>query len=311
MGNSLFEEARRLFGKNIAFREPLSKHCSFGIGGPADLFLSAADIGLLKEGLAFCREWSLPYLVLGRGTNMLVPDSGVRGMVICVRAGSVHFDQNRVVAQAGASLQKLARMVAERGLAGMEFAVGIPGSVGGAAITNAGAHGGWIGELIEEVRLVETSAVRGSGSGVGGGEVRLGKNDLRFGYRESNLRHFPGIVSEVILVLHEDEPQAIRERMERYLLLRRSSQPIRCRSAGSVFKNVGGQAAGRLIDLAGCKGMRRGGAVVSHKHANFIINSGGATYSDVKALIEDVREKVRAAHGVELELEIIDLGDWA
>jgi UDP-N-acetylmuramate dehydrogenase len=134
---------------------------------------------------------------------------------------------------------------------------------------------------------------------------------LRFGYRESNLRDFPGIVSEVILVFREDEPQAVKERMDRFLLLRRSSQPIRCRSAGSVFKNVEGQAAGRLIDLAGCKGMRRGGAVVSHKHANFIINSGGATYSDVKALIENVREKVRAAHGVELELEIIDLGDWA
>ncbi|MDP2896092.1 MAG: UDP-N-acetylmuramate dehydrogenase [bacterium] len=302
MGNTLLEEARRLFGKNIALAEPLSKHCSFGIGGPADLFLSAADIRLLREGLAFCREWSLPYFVLGRGTNVLVPDAGVRGMVICVRAGSVQFDRNRVVAQAGASLQKLARMVAERGLAGMEFAVGIPGSVGGAAIMNAGAHGGWIGEPIEEVRLVETS---------GGGEVRLGKSDLRFGYRESNLRRFPGIISEVILVLHEDEPQAIKERMDQFLLLRKLSQPIRCRSAGSVFKNVEGQAAGRLIDLAGCKGMRRGGAVVSHKHANFIITSGGATYSDVKALIEDVREKVRAAHGVELELEIIDLGDWA
>lgn len=302
MGKSLFEEARRLFGKNIAFREPLSKHCSFGIGGPADLFLSAADIGLLKEGLAFCREWSLPYFVLGKGTNVLVPDSGVRGMVICVQAGSVQFDRNRVVAQAGASLQKLARMVAERGLTGMEFAVGIPGSVGGAAIMNAGAHGGWIGELIEEVRLVESSGV---------GEVCLGKSDLRFGYRESNLQRFPGIISEVILVFREDDPQAIKERMKQFLLLRRSSQPIRCRSAGSVFKNVEGQAAGKLIDLAGCKGMRCGGAVVSHKHANFIINSGGATYSDVKVLIEDVREKVRAAHGVELELEIIDLGDWA
>jgi UDP-N-acetylmuramate dehydrogenase len=297
----LFEEARRLFGKNIASAEPLSKHCSFGIGGPADLFLSAADIRLLREGLAFCRVWSLPYLVLGRGTNALVPDSGVRGMVICVRAGAVQFDRTRVVAQAGASLQKLARMVAEHGLAGMEFAVGIPGSVGGAAIMNAGAHGGWIAELIEEVRLVESS----------GREVCLGKSDLRFGYRESNLRHFPGIVSEVTLVLRENEREAIRQRTERFLLLRRSSQPIRCRSAGSVFKNVQGHAAGKLIDLAGCKGMRRGGAVVSHKHANFIINSGGASYSDVKALIEDVRQKVIAAHGVELELEIIDLGDWA
>jgi UDP-N-acetylmuramate dehydrogenase len=299
VGKRLFKEARRRFGKNIAFDEPLSGHCSFGIGGPAELFLSVTEVRLLAESLAFCRERSLPYFVLGKGTNVLAPDSGVRGMVICVRAGSVLFDRNRVVAQAGAPLQKLTRMVAARGLAGMEFAVGIPGSIGGAAIMNAGAHGGWIGGLIEAVSLVESS----------GQEVRLGKSDLQFGYRESNLRHFLGIILEVTLIFREDDPLAIKDRMERFLLLRRSSQPIRCRSAGSVFKNVGGEAAGKLIDLAGCKGMRRGGAIVSQKHANFIINRGGATYSDVKALIEDVKEKVREAHGVELELEIIDLGD--
>jgi UDP-N-acetylmuramate dehydrogenase len=299
VGKSLSEEASRRFGKNIAFGEPLSKHCSFGIGGPAEVFLSARDIRLLKEGLAFCREWSLPYFVLGRGTNVLVPDSGVRGMVICVRAGSVSVEGNRVAAQAGASLQKVTRMAAERGLGGLEFAVGIPGSVGGAAIMNAGAHGGWIGELIEEVRLVESS----------GGEVCPGRSELQFGYRESSLRDYPGIVSEVALILQEDEPEGVKERMARFLRLRRFSQPRPAGSAGSVFKNSGGQAAGRLIDLAGCKGMRRGGAIVSQKHANFIINSGGATYLDVKGLIEEVRERVRAAHRVELELEIIDLGD--
>lgn len=299
MGRRLVEEARRRFGKDIAFDEPLSRHCSFGIGGPAELFVSVRDTRLLPEALAFCREWSLPYFVLGRGTNVLVPDSGIGGMVICVRAGSVSFERNRVVSQAGAPLPKLARVVAARGLAGLEFAVGIPGSVGGAAIMNAGAHGGWIGELIEEVRLVESS----------GREVCLGKKDLQFGYRESNLKHFSGIISEVTLVLRQDEPQSIKERMEQFLLLRRASQPRPAGSAGSVFKNSGGEAAGRLIDLAGCKGMRRGGAVVSQKHANFIINSGGAKYRDVKALIEEVREKVRAAHRVELELEIIDLGD--
>lgn len=299
MGRGLSEEASRCFGKDIAFQEPLSKHCSFGIGGPAELLLAVRDVQRLPEALAFCREWSLPYVVLGRGTNVLVPDTGVRGMVIWVRAGSLLFERNRVVAQAGAPLQKLARVVAERRLAGLEFAVGIPGSVGGAAIMNAGAHGGWIGELIEKVRLVESS----------GRAVWLEKKDLHFSYRESNLRHIPGIVSEVTLVLREDNPQSIQERMERFLLLRRVSQPRPAGSAGSVFKNLGEEAAGRLIDLAGCKGMRRGGAIVSQKHANFIVNRGRATYADVKGLIEDVREKVRATHGVELELEIIDLGD--
>jgi UDP-N-acetylmuramate dehydrogenase len=292
-------EAKRLLGRSIVENEPLAKHCSFRIGGPARLFLSAKNVATLKQALGFCGRFFLPFVVLGRGTNVLIPDSGFEGMVICVDVRNVEFAGRRVRAQAGASLQQVAKAAVERGLAGMEFCAGIPGSVGGAVVMNAGAHGEWIGSLVEEVSAFDPS----------GGEVGFSKEDLRFSYRDSNLRRFPGIVYEVTLVLRGDEPAAIKERMKRLLEIRRSSQPVAARCAGSVFKNAPGEAAGRLIDLAGCKGMRRGGAVVSRKHANFIVNRGGATYSDVKGLIEDVRERVRKAHGIELELEIIDLGD--
>jgi len=299
MPDEVVQEAKQLFGKNIAENESLAKHCSFQIGGPARLFLSGKDVATLKQALGFCARLSLPFVILGRGTNVLIRDSGFEGMVICVRSSTVEFFGNHVHVQAGASLQRLARAAAERGLAGLEFCAGIPGSVGGAAIMNAGAHGEWIGSLIEEVSRLEPS----------GGEVCSRKKDLHFRYRESNLQGLSGVVSEVTLALREDDPGAIKERMKRLLKIRRSSQPVAARCAGSVFKNAPGEAAGRLIDLAGCKGMRRGGAVVSRKHANFIVNRGGATYSDVKGLIEVVRERVRKAHGIELKLEIIDLGD--
>lgn len=297
----LVREARRLFRQDIAEDEPLAKHCSFRIGGPAKLFLRARELSALSKSLAFCGENSLPFLVLGQGTNVLVPDRGYEGMVICVRANAVRFAGQEIVAEAGASLRKVARAAAESSLAGMEFCVGIPGSVGGAIVMNAGAHGERIGDLVREVSAFEPS----------GRKVCFQREDIRFRYRESSLQEFPGIVAAVTLALRQDDPRAVEERMKHLLEVRRSSQPrlgvARC--AGSVFKNPPGDYAGRLIELAGCKGMRRGGALVSRKHANFIVNRGGATYSDVKRLIEAVRETVTKVHRVELELEIIDLGE--
>jgi len=298
---TLVQEAKRLFGKDIAENEPLAKHCSFRIGGPAELFLQARKVGTLKEGLAFCRQKWLPFTVLGRGTNVLVPDSGVRGMVISVRVGAMVCGDPTITAEAGASLQKVARVTAEAGLSGLEFTAGIPGSIGGAAFMNAGAHGSSLGKLVELIVGIDDSAR----------EVLFGRKDLRFGYRESSLQDFPGIVCDVVLALRKDDPRAIRDRMDQFMVVRRATQPVRARCAGSIFKNPKGQSAGRLIELAGCKGMRRGGAIVSRKHANFIVNRSGASYADVKGLIEDVRERVWKAHGIELELEIIDLGDSA
>ena len=294
----MVREARRLFGVAIAENELLAKHCSFRIGGPARLFLWVRGASALREALIFCGEHSFPFMVLGRGTNVLVPDSGFEGMVVCMRAGGVRFAGQTVAADAGESLQKVAKAAAERGLAGMEFCAGIPGSVGGAAVTNAGAHGKWFGSLIRE----------GSGFEPSGAEASFRKNDLHFSYRESSLRDFPGIVATVTLALRRDDARAVKERMERLLAIRRKAQPVRARCAGSVFKNPPGDPAGKLIELAGCKGMRRGGATVSRKHANFIVNRGGATYADVKGLIEAVRERVNRVHGVALDLEIIDLG---
>jgi UDP-N-acetylmuramate dehydrogenase len=297
----LVREARRLFGEDVAENEALARHCSFRIGGEAALFLRARQISALRKALAFCRENSVPFVVLGRGTNVLVPDSRFEGMVIGVRASGVQFEGKRLVAEAGASLQQVAEGAVERGLAGMEFCIGIPGSVGGAVIMNAGAHGGCIGDLVEEV----------TGFDPLGGEVRFGKGDLRFGYRESSLQEFPGIVATATLGLDWGDSRAIREKMDRLWAVRRKTQPTGVRCAGSVFRNPPDDPAGKLIELAGCKGMRRGGAAVSRKHANFIVNRGGASYSDVKGLIEAVRERVRMVHGVELELEIIDLGEKA
>jgi len=297
----LVREAKRSFGEDIAENEPLTKHCSFRIGGPAKLFLRAREVSALRKSLVFCSENSLPFFVLGRGTNVLVPDRGYEGMVICVRANAVRVAGQEIVAEAGVSLRKVAKAAAESGLAGMEFCAGIPGSVGGAIVMNAGAHGERIGDLVREVLGVEIS----------GREVHFQREDIRFRYRESSLQEFPGIVAAVTFALRQENPRSVEERMRRLLEVRRSSQPrlgvARC--AGSVFKNPHGDYAGRLIELAGCKGMRRGEALVSRKHANFIVNRRGATYSDVKGLIEAVRERVRKVHGVELELEIIDLGE--
>ena len=196
-------------------------------------------------------------------------------------------------------MPKMVKTAIERGLAGLERFAGIPGSVGGAAVMNAGAHGNWIGSLIHEVLAFTPS----------GQEVRVPKDSLSFGYRTSSLREFPGIVAAVTFVLERDDPTVAKKRMEEFLEIRRKAQPVGARCAGSVFKNPPGNSAGRLIELAGCKGMLRGEALVSRKHANFIVNRGGATYSDVKGLIEALRERVRKVHGVDLDLEIIDLGE--
>jgi UDP-N-acetylmuramate dehydrogenase len=293
------EEARCHVDESVVEGEPLSRHCSFRIGGPAGLFLPLRDISVLPRALAFCRAKSIPFFVLGRGTNMLFPDSGYEGMVICIRAKGMQFNGERVVLETGVSLEKASMKSAKEGLAGLEFCGGIPGSVGGAAVMNAGAHGESMGALIEEV----------SGVNASGESVRFGKGDLEFGYRESSLQGFGGVVTEVVLHLSRDGPRSIEKRMKQWLEIRRSTQPVGARCAGSVFKNPEGDSAGRLIDLAGCKGLERGGAKVSERHANFIVNRGGATYSDVKGLIEAVRERVRKTHGVELKLEVIDLGD--
>ena len=301
MREGVVREAKRLFGEDIRENEPLSEHCSFQIGGPARLFLRARRPSALEQVLVFCGENSVPLFVLGRGTNVLVPDSGFDGMVISVEAKSMQFSGERIVAEAGVSLPKMVKTAIERGLAGLEFFAGIPGSVGGAAVMNAGAHGKWIGSLIHEVQAFAPT----------GQELLVARNSLSFGYRTSSLREFPGIVAAVTLAVEEGDAATTKKRMEEFLEMRRRTQPVGARCAGSVFKNPPGNSAGRLIELAGCKGMSRGGALVSRKHANFIVNRGGATYSDVKGLIAALKERVKNVHGVVLELEIVDLGEEA
>ncbi len=301
LGEEILREATALFGKNVLLDEPLAKHCSFRIGGPADVFIRARNVGTLKKALRFCEINVLPAELLGRGTNVLVPDSGLRGIVISVETKGMFFDENMAVVEAGEHLQRVVKEAATRGLSGLEFAVGIPGSAGGAVFMNAGAHGAWTGGLVHRVVGIDFL----------GRERLFRRKDLRFGYRKSTFHNFAGVVAEFTLALREDDPRSIREKMEEFSQARRATQPVGARCAGSVFRNPKGHSAGKLIELAGCKGMRRGGAVVSRKHANFIVNRGGASYADVKGLIEDVREKVWKAHRITLKREIVDLGETA
>ena len=295
--------ALRLFGQaTLRLNEPMSGHTSFRIGGPALFFATPTDVPTLRSLLAFCCAEGLPWFVLGFGTNLLVADAGYRGMVIHLRRGweSLHVSGTGMEVGAGHSLPKLARKAAEAGLSGLEFAAGIPGSVGGALAMNAGAFGGCMADAVRRADCLTPDR----------GEVSLNAAEMAFAYRHSRILDEPLIVTRAHLALKPDERQTILRRMEEFQAQRKTRQPWSARSAGSVFRNPPGDAAGRLIEAAGCKGLRVGGALVSPKHANFIVNAGGATAADVLALLREVQRRVREQSGVRLEPEITLLGEF-
>ncbi len=283
----------------VLWQEDLKRRTTFGIGGPADLWLEPAD----EEGLAALarrsRAAGCRCLVLGMGSNVLAPDEGYRGVVIhpgAAFSGAV-FEGRLARAGAGLSLGALLRRAQEAGLAGLEWSAGIPGSVGGAVATNAGARGESLGDRVRAVRAVAAD----------GSLVTLRKEELGFGYRRSTLPR-DAVVVEVELELERGEPARIAALSEEFMEKRKASQPIGMRSAGSVFKNPPGDTAGRLIDEAGLAGRTSGGASVSAKHANFIVNDGGARACDVLALMELVEREVQERFGVRLEREIQVIG---
>ncbi len=291
-----------LGGDWLSTDEPLARHTSFRIGGPALLFASPPDTEALRRALAFCADEDLPWFVLGRGTNLLISDSGYHGMVIHLgKAWAwLRISGHTVAVGAAYPLPALARKAADAGLAGLEFAAGIPGSVGGAVAMNAGAFGGNMAGVVREVECILPS-----------GETRaLAGADMEFAYRHSRALAQSIIVIAAHLTLTPDNPADIRRRMDAYHAQRKARQPLSAWSAGSVFRNPPGDAAGRLIEAAGCKGMRRGGALVSPKHANFIVNTGGATAADVLALMREVQRRVWETFGVRLEPEIRLLGEF-
>ncbi len=241
------------------------------------------------------------FAVLGRGSNVLVSDGGVRGVVVKIGHGldRVRWDGAQVVAEAGSGLPSLASRAARRGLGGLEFAAGIPGSVGGAVVMNAGAHGHCMAEVVERVRVLTPR-----------GEETWENPALGFAYRTSRLQQEAAVVLEVALRLRPEDPAAVRARMEEWLRVRACTQPVGPPSSGCIFRNPPGDAAGRLIELAGCKGLRVGDVRVSTLHANYILNEGGGRAADVLRLVEAVRDRVRRAFGVDLELEVQLVGEF-
>ena len=285
---------------NVALDEPMSKHTSFRIGGPADLFVTPDDIDELRDVVAACRAAGVPHFVLGCGSDLLVADEGYRGVIVSCTKGLVNvaIDGETMACQAGVPLREASEMACELGLSGLEFACGIPGSVGGACFMNAGAYGGCVADVLESVRCLMPDGTQQS----------IPVEELALGYRASRVRDEGLVVLSATFRLHEGDQDDIRARMDDFTQRRRKKQPLELPSAGSTFKRPEGHFAGKLISDAGLKGYAHGGASVSTKHAGFVVNNGGATAADVHAVIRHVQDEVERQFGVRLEPELRFLG---
>ncbi len=291
---------REAFGERLLLDEPLAKHTSARIGGPADAFLVARSADDLRRAAAIAWAHEVPLTVLGGGSNILISDRGVRGLVIHNRTSRIRFGPDCVIADSGVGLMTLARRCIKRGLAGLEWAIGVPGTLGGALYGNAGAHGGDMSDSTRTVLLATPE-----------GDRVLAAEEMGFEYRSSALKRErrPALILEAELALTPEAPAAIQARADAFTAHRRRTQPPGA-TLGSTFKNPPGDYAGRLIDAAGLKGAQRGGARISEKHANFFLNVENATADDVIALIEHARAEVLRCFGVLLELEIELVGEW-
>ena len=285
---------------NVALDEPMSVHTSFRIGGPADLFVTPDDIDELRDVVAACRAAGVPHFVLGCGSDLLVADEGYRGVIVSCTKGLVNvaIDGETMACQAGVPLREASEMACELGLSGLEFACGIPGSVGGACFMNAGAYGGCVADVLESVRCLMPDGTQQS----------IPVEELALGYRASRVRDEGLVVLSATFRLHESDQDDIRARMDDFTQRRRKKQPLELPSAGSTFKRPEGHFAGKLISDAGLKGYAHGGAGVSTKHAGFVVNNGGATAADVHAVIRHVQDEVERQFGVRLEPELRFLG---
>lgn len=298
----LHAELRQSISCPVCLQEPMSKHTSWHIGGPADLLVKPRNEEDLRRALIYARENDLPVTVIGNGTNLLVADQGIRGMVIKIGPGlaDINVDGCMIHAGAGVPLPLLARKAMLAGLAGFEFLAGIPGTVGGALVMNAGANGCAIGERVRRVTAFDYA----------GNSLTFEAHDLTFAYRRSCLARRNIIAANVVLEGRPDRAEEVKQRMELYLARRRQTQPLEYPNAGSVFKNPPGNSAGRLIELAGCKEMRVGNIQVSQRHANFFVNLGGGTAGDVLEIIRRVQNVVEEKCGIKLVLEVQKLGEF-
>lgn len=326
----MIEELGAIFGKRLRAEEPLARHGTFGVGGPAEAWVTVTREDELPRLAALARERGWPLMLVGNGTNVLYADAGARGIVARMALNEWRIEEPEaerplLVAGAGVSLPKLANDLAERGLAGFEWSAGVPGTIGGAVVSNAGAHGECVADTLVTARVLF------AGLDEPAPVVRaLGVEELGLGYRHSRFRAArrvifgddgvpiaaprsavepPEMITGATFRLRHDDPAAVRARVERNKKHRRETQPPQP-SAGSVFKNPDGTYSGKLIEEAGLKGTRAGRAEISPRHANFIVNTGGATAADVVALIALVRRTVRERFSIELELEVELRGDW-
>ena len=303
MNQKVIEKFWNLLGKDrVLVDEPMKRHTTFRIGGPADFFLLPSTVDEVRGILEICREEELPYFILGNGSNLLVSDKGYRGVIIQLyrNFSNISVEGNEICASSGALLSQIAAAARNASLTGFEFAGGIPGTLGGAVFMNAGAYGGELKDVLKEAVVMTEQ-----------GEIlTLPVEKLDMGYRTSRIKKVGYLVLEARLVLEQGDMDKIRDITKDLTEKRVSKQPLEYPSAGSTFKRPEGYFAGKLIMDAGLRGYQVGDAQVSEKHCGFVINKGNATAADVLTLIENVREKVQEQFGVTLEPEVKFLGEF-
>ena len=291
-----------LGNEKVLFEEPMSRHTTFRIGGPAEVFLMPENSSQLHDILVLCKEEQLPCFILGNGSNLLVSDSGYRGVIIQMdrNMGEITLEGSEIRACAGALLSSVAAVARKASLTGFEFAGGIPGSVGGAVVMNAGAYGGELKDVLKEATVMTAD-----------GEIlTLPVEKLQMGYRTSLVKTAGYLVLEAVISLEKGDPEAILARTKELSEKRMEKQPLDMPSAGSTFKRPEGYFAGKLIMDSGLRGFSVGGAQVSEKHCGFVVNKGNATAADVRALMDHVIRTVKEKYGVTLEPEVKFLGDF-
>ena len=293
-------------GQNVLCQEQMKEHTTFRVGGPAEYYVSVTKKEQLQKGLLCCREYQVPYVVLGNGSNVLVSDAGISGVVFQMSAqfSALSYEEEGeqvyVTAEAGALLGRIGQAVYQEGLTGFEWAAGIPGTIGGAVYMNAGAYGGEMKDIVTSVTILDKDLTYKT----------LSVEELALGYRQSALMKEEAYVVSVTFALQKGDKDAIKARMEELMRKRLEKQPLNYPSAGSTFKRPEGYFAGKLIEDAGLRGFRVGGAQVSEKHCGFVINEKNATAKDIYDLTNEVRAIVEEKFGVTLEREIRLLGEF-
>jgi UDP-N-acetylmuramate dehydrogenase len=296
------KELKNLVKGKVEFDKPMAPLTTYRLGGKASAYVEPDNTGDLAALLKRLTEEKAPYLILGGGSNVLFADRGFKGVVVKLgkKFEGLSIKKDRVRARAATKLAALVKRCREAGLGGIEFLAGIPGTIGGAAVGNAGAKKAWIGSFVEELTVVTRQ----------GGVKKLKKGTVRYGYRRSSLQDSGMVLTEVVLKLKKEPKGVIKKKIGEYLKTRQRKQPREGGNAGSVFKNPPGESAGRLIESLGLKGKKVGGARVSEVHANFIINDGRATSRDVVSLMREIQGRVKAEYGIRLEPEVLPMGDW-